>query len=274
MIKIFILGYTGMLGNYIYKYLKQFYYIKIYNSNDIDILHINFNTLENFFLKENIKTNDIIINCIGVIPQNIIYDKDECYKYYKINSIFPNWLSLLAMKYNLKIIHPSTDCVYNGKKGNYSESDKHDEQNDYGKSKSNGENSYITIIRTSIIGEELKNKNSLIEWIKKNKNREIEGWNNHIWNGITCLQFAKIVKEIIDKNLFWNGVRHIFTPNKISKYELILLINEIYKLNIKVNKINKNNIIDKSLITNYDNMIFDIPEIKQQIIEQKEFQYD
>jgi dTDP-4-dehydrorhamnose reductase len=115
--------------------------------------------------------------------------------------------------------------------------------NDYGISKYLGEQLlYTTIIRSSIIGEHKTDKSSLIEWIKSNSNKSVNGYTNHLWNGITCLEYAKLIKEIIDNNFFWYGVKNIvstFNSNLfISKYELIILISNIFKLNITINPIN------------------------------------
>ena len=77
--------------------------------------------------------------------------------------------------------------------------------------------------------EESKNKLSLLEWVKSNKNMEIKGFKNHLWNGVTCLQLSKLIFNFIKNNINWSGVRHIFS-NQVSKYELVKYINEIYEL--------------------------------------------
>ena len=144
---------------------------------------------------------------------------------------------------------------------------------EYGVSKSLGEMCYnTTIIRTSIIGEERKNKYSLLEWVKKHNNNTINGYTNHLWNGVTCLQLAKIINQIINNNIWWKGVRHIFSPNTVSKYELVNIINDVYKLNNTVVKFKTNNNIDKTLCTNYEtNHLFNIPNLIDQICELKNF---
>ena len=168
------------------------------------------------------------------------------------------------------MIHITTDCVFSGKDGNYNENSIQDEINDYGLSKSLGELCNATIIRTSIIGEEINNKRSLLEWVKSNKNKEINGFNNHYWNGVTCLELSKIIYQIINKQLFWDGVRHIYSPNSVSKYELVSLINTIYNLNIKINKINTNETVDKTITSNKE-IIFNIPDLSIQIQELKNY---
>jgi dTDP-4-dehydrorhamnose reductase len=130
--------------------------------------------------------------------------------YISTNTIFPHKLAEFSKNNGNKMIHITTDCVFSGKKGNYTETDKHDAEDIYGISKSLGEPIDICIIRTSIIGEEFTGKKSLIEWIKSCKNGRIEGYGKFYWNGITCLELAKIILNIIKTNTYWYGVRHFF----------------------------------------------------------------
>ena len=261
---IYLFGSTGMLGNYIKNRLNPLFNLSYKNREDFDIFKDNFEKLT--IILKDLKENDIIINCAGVIPQKL--SNNEYKKYIKINTLFPHKLQSIVEKKNAKLIHITTDCVFDGKKGSpYNENDTHTETNIYGVSKSLGEPENATVIRTSIIGEELKDKKSLLEWVKSNKNKTINGYSNHLWNGVTCLTLANIIKDIINKNLFWKGVRHIFSPNIISKYELCCYISEIYKLNINVNKIEHGNSVDKSLTTIHNNFIdnFNINNIYDQI---------
>jgi len=266
---IFIFGSTGMLGNYITKYLKEKNKeIVELTRKDIDASKVSFDILNNLFNEKNISNKDIVINCIGIIPQSHKINDTSIKNYFIINSLFPIMLSVLCQQNKAKLIHITTDCVYNGKQnGNYTELDKSNEVSAYGVSKSLGENCLnATIIRTSIIGEENRNKYSLVEWIKSNKNNKVKGYTNHYWNGVTCLQLSKIINEIIDKNLFWNGIRHIFSPSHVSKYDIVKMVNEIYKLNIDIEMFETHQPINKTLSSIYNNL-FTIPDLKQQIIE-------
>ena len=260
--KIILFGSSGMLGNYIYKVLSEKYIVITITRKEFDIENDLWSKLDNLLEKE---YNDVqtIINCAGVIPQNCA--TLDYKKYIRINTLFPHKLKELSTKYNYKFIHITTDCVYNGQKGNYIETDVHSETGIYGISKSLGEPEDACIIRTSIIGEELLNKRSLLEWLISNKNNKINGYANHLWNGVTCLTLSEIIKTIIEKNLFWEGVRHIYSPNTVSKYELCVYINEIYNLNIAICKY-ETEIINKSLGSCY-NMNFKIKKIENQIID-------
>lgn len=249
--KIILFGKNGMLGNYIYKYFNTIenYNIIAFNRNDIDIRKISFDFLSSFLdnYVDNIN-NTTIINAIGLIlPVKNTNPLDNLI----INSVFPNLLSIYCKYKNIHYIQPSTDCVYDGKNiGNYTEDIEPTETNIYGLTKMIGEPKYGTIIRVSIIGEEIYHKYSLIEWVKSNKNKKINGFTNHLWNGITCLEYCHVIKKIIDEKLFWNGIRHIYS-NTITKYELITYINKYFNLNINVEPLETQICINKTLKSNY-----------------------
>jgi len=269
-VKIIVFGSTGMLGKYISLYLsqQQLNVINITRKN-IDVIqspNLLLN-LENILLQHNIQKNDIVINCIGLIPQTQNYNPLH---YFTTNSLLPYHLSQLSLKYNFHFIHPTTDCVFSGQKGLYNELDLKDDPTIYGSSKILGENiPNTTIIRTSIIGQQLHNNYSLLQWLISNQNKTVNGYTNHLWNGITCLQFAKIIHYIITHNKFWIGIQHVFSNEIISKYHLLQLINETYNLNVNIIPTQTPHNINKSLTTIHSN--FNIPPLKQQLIELSQF---
>ena len=141
----------------------------------------------------------------------------------------------------------------------------------YGKSKSLGEPENCTVVRTSIIGEEVSNGRSLLEWVKSNKNGSANGFLNHFWNGLTCLEVAKFIeREFLVKNNYWQGVKHVFS-NKINKAELLNLINKYYDLNINVNPTNAPIFCDRSMVSIYETSDFNIPSLEKQIEEMSNF---
>jgi dTDP-4-dehydrorhamnose reductase len=196
-----------------------------------------------------------------LIPQR---NNQSNYEYIRVNSEFPHLLNGVSQKYNCHFIHITTDCVFDGSKGKYIETDHHTENGIYGHSKSLGEPLSATVLRTSIIGEEVENKKSLLEWVKSQNGNRINGFVNHYWNGVTCLQLAKIVQQIISQNLYWQGVRHIFSPTYVSKFELVKMISDIYKLQIEIIPL-ETKVCDKTLSSKYN--IFVIPELYEQIQE-------
>lgn len=262
--KILIFGSTGMLGRYVTCILSDIYNVICCNRQEFDIITDNWNKL--YDVTENLTSGDIIINCAGTIPQK--YNPDNLIAYIRVNSIFPHKLSEIAKNKTLNFIHITTDCVYSGMKGNYRPYDKPDTKNIYGISKYLGEPEDAMIIRTSIIGEEITGKKSLLEWVLQNSNGAIKGFNNHIWNGVTCLSLAELIYTIIKESGYWKGVRHIFSPRHVSKYELCCIINEIYNLHIEIE--NTQDIVSKNM-TLTDSTSFIKDDIYVQIQNQKNF---
>lgn len=263
--RLIILGKNGMLGAYATKFFQNKYEILSFERKDLDFTKQSQLSLKNFF-DELCKEDDIVLNCAGAIKQRN-YTNSEMIL---VNSVIPNVLAETKLRKGCQVIHITTDCVFSGDKGGYTEKDNHDAEDGYGKTKSLGENLLNTNIRTSIIGEEYLNKLSLLEWVKSNSQKEIYGYTNHYWNGMTCLELCKLVDKIIYSEDFWKGTRHFFSNRVVSKFELCNLINKEYFLNI--------NIIPKETETNcfrnlsslYD-IKYEISDLEQQIKELKNY---
>jgi dTDP-4-dehydrorhamnose reductase len=197
---------------------------------------------------------DCIVNCIGLIKQlideNSLNSKDLANK---INVKFPKNLNLYANINEIPLIQIGTDCVYSGKSGRYSENNPHDPIDLYGITKSLGEKSSDTsmIIRCSIVGKEFNSANSLMGWIlSQSYGATINGYTNHIWNGVTTLHFAQVVWGIIQNKSYEPGVVHLVPKDTLNKYELIELITKNFgRDDLIVSKFEAENSINRSLIT-------------------------
>ena len=186
-----------------------------------------------------------------------------------VNSMFPHILSNVCEEMGIHLIHITTDCVFSGNDGRYTEESLHDCTDVYGKTKSLGEPSNCTVVRTSIIGEEIGTSRSLIEWVKSQDGKTVNGYLNHQWNGLTCHQTAKVFEDIIRNEKYWKGVRHIHSPNSLNKYELVKSIIQAHNLQIEINPVDGPTKCDRSLSTIYDELsTFEIPEILTQLEEQ------
>ena len=232
--KIFVLGSRGMAGHTICSYFKNHtthiaYGIARNNSDfSVDIE----NDLEYLEHLINEYEPDVIINCIGLLIKDC---NDRPDRAIYINSFFPHWLENLTKNTETKIIHLSTDCVFDGIKGNYTEQDIHTETNWYGRTKSMGElNNKNLTIRTSIIGTELKVKgNGLLEWALRQE-FSVNGYINHLWSGITTLELAKFIEYVINNKIELDKTYHLISPQPINKYDLLKLIYDTWNKKIEV----------------------------------------
>lgn len=271
--KILILGSNGMAGHILTRYLKEkgFDVSTLARDNaDFCVDIENKNQLDNFFSSKN-SICDFLINCIGLLIGDA--NKDPSRAAY-INSYFPHYLEQKYSSSTTRIVHLSTDCVFDGTKGNYVESDIHTEMNYYGKSKSLGEINNIKDItfRMSIIGPELKsNGTGLLQWILTNPDTELNGWENAWWNGITTLQLAKCIEQYIQNPIISGVYNLVNNNNKINKYELLVKINEIYNLNKKINKVQGPKSVNKILLDTRKEFNFDIPDYDTMISEMRNF---
>ena len=267
--KIIILGKNGMLGTYLYKYLKNKYEVYGVTRNQIDFADTE-NLKQKFTTLHTLKEGDIVVNCVGTIKPRC--DELGDINAIKINSIVPRLLAEDSKEKGYRLIHPTTDCIFSGNTGQYTEQSAMDVTDVYGVTKFLGETNNSTNIRVSIIGEEIYNKRSLVEWCKTLDNKTAKGFTDHLWNGITCLQYAKIVDTMIENNIWWQGVRHLLSPTPVTKYELVTLITKAYNINVAIESVVSGKKCDRTLNTTYiENNLFKIPNLDTQIAEMKEY---
>ena len=169
---------------------------------------------------------EIILNCIGVLIRGSKEHPDNAIL---INAHFPHLLKKLSDEVGAKLVHISTDCVFSGKKGNYTEEDFRDADDVYGRSKALGEvvNDKDLTIRTSIIGPELKkNGEGLFHWFM-NQHGQVNGFKTAIWGGVTTLELAKAIDKAIEQGI--SGLIQLSNGVGISKYDLLVLFKEIWQ---------------------------------------------
>ena len=168
---------------------------------------------------------EIILNCIGVLIKGSKEHPDNAIL---INAYFPHLLKKLSDEIGAKLIHISTDCVFSGNKGNYTENDFRDADDVYGRSKALGEvvNEKDLTIRTSIIGPELKkNGEGLFHWFM-NQHGQVNGFKTAIWGGVTTLELAKAIDKAIGQQK--TGLIQLSNGAEISKYDLLMLFKELW----------------------------------------------
>lgn len=236
-----VIGANGMLGWAVSSYFKSrgFAVVEL-TKKEFDIAKDPIKDLEKFINK-----SEVVVNCAGVIKPQI--EKNKVEDVLKINGVFPWNLAKTCLNLKKLCFHITTDCVFSGKKGNYNENDLVDANDLYGISKNMGDTDLCMTFRVSIIGEELNNKRSLVEWIKVNKDKEINGFVNHRWNGITTVYLAQIIETTLLKGAYKPGIYHVFSSKPVSKFKLLKMVSKIYGLDCKIMKTKAPEKVDRSL---------------------------
>jgi dTDP-4-dehydrorhamnose reductase len=266
--KILIIGANGMAGHLISDYLSLNSMFEIrrvardrFNKKtDFIIDATDFNATE--ALISEFKP-DYVINAIGILNADADNNPDRAVL---INSYFPHFLAKICDKYESKLFHVSTDCVFNGKKGAYLENHFKDGIGFYAQSKALGEVNYhnhITI-RTSIIGPDIKrNGIGLLNWILSQKDK-ITGYSKAFWGGVTTLELAKAIEFFILQKIDGVNLYHLTNSEKISKLDLIEIINEVFNLKLKITA-SSEYIVDKSLINSNRLITYKVPSYQEMI---------
>lgn len=266
--RILVLGSSGMLGHVVVQYFsEQGYQIgtvaRTKNSDyNLDVCD-NMEGLEDIF--NNFKP-EVVINCIGILNK---VAEDNKYMAVKLNSLLPHYIDMLSLKYNFKFIHVSTDCVFEGIKGNYIESDYKDATSFYGQSKALGEinNNYNLTLRTSIVGPDInENGIGLFNWFMKQE-VAIGGYTRVVWTGVTTIELAKCMEIAIKNNL--TALYHVCNNETINKYDLCQLFNQYFNKNLTINK--NDSVISNKSIINTSDFDFGIPSYEKMIKEMKEW---
>lgn len=264
MTKILVLGATGMLGHKLCQHLPRmgmdvtgttrgrkdkldniqpfFKDTKIIGNLDVE----DNESLDSLLKREQ---PEYVINCVGIIKQ--LKSAENKFLSIGINAYLPHRLANLCKKHNNKLIHISTDCVFDGTRGNYKEDDKPDAKDLYGITKMLGETdteetSAVTI-RSSIIGRQISEpKLSLIEWFLQQKGTKIKGFNKAIYTGLTTIEMARAIESVIKVPSFFNGVYHVASA-PITKYDLLVKLRDLMNINIEIEK-DEEFFCDRSLI--------------------------
>jgi dTDP-4-dehydrorhamnose reductase len=208
---------------------------------------------------------DFIINCVGLLNKTAEENPGDAIL---TNSYFPHFLETVTKNSNSRIIHISTDCVFSGKKGQYLESDFKDGVGFYAQTKSLGEinNKKDLTIRTSIIGPEInQNGIGLFDWFSK-QNGAVNGYCNVYWSGVTTVYLARFIIEIIQDFKF-TGLIHLTNNTPIDKFNLLLLIKNVFKWeHVEVNSF-EDYYSDKTLVCSDKDIWGKVPSYEQMMID-------
>lgn len=255
--KVIVIGATGMLGYSIFSNLSELSNLDVYGTvrtvnglekffPSIDKLIPNVDVKNFETLERAVSTAkpDVIINCIGLIKQHDV--SKQHVEAIEINALLPHKIAQLCDTIEARLIHFSTDCVFDGKAGNYVESDLPTATDLYGKSKCLGEVDYgkHVTLRTSIIGHELKSSVSLIDWFL-NQEGTVRGFSKAVFSGLPTAYVAKVLADYVLPNSSLAGLYQL-SVDPIDKHSLISKVADVYNKHIEIEKF-ENFVMDRSL---------------------------
>ena len=256
--KVLIVGATGMLGYSLFKNLSDADQLDVYGTvrnikgkekyytgcEERLFTNVDVNNLGSIEAVIESLEPEIVINCIGLIKQHDI-SKQHIHAI-EINALLPHQIANLCDKYSAKLIHFSTDCVFSGNEGFYTEESTADATDLYGKSKCLGEIDYAPhlTLRTSIIGHELNSSVSLIDWFLS-QTGGVKGFSKAIFSGLPTCYVAKLLAENILKSPELTGLYHLSVA-PIDKYTLLKQVAETYSKQVEINEFT-GFVIDRSL---------------------------
>jgi len=272
--KYIVLGATGMAGHTICLYLQeQGHAVTAFSTSAFPFCdNINGDAMDKQFITSMLRDGDydVVINCIGILNQACDREPSRAVN---LNSYLPHLIADTLRDTRTKLIHMSTDCVFSGKSGTYSESSFRDGETFYDRTKALGEieDAKNLTFRNSIIGPDMKEDGiGLFNWFMK-QSGTVNGYTKAIWTGVTTLALAKAMERAAAENL--TGIYNLVNNESISKFDLLGLFNNYMRdgeLSIKPSEaVNLN----KSLVNNRTDFSFEVLNYERMVIEMKEWIY-
>lgn len=241
MSRTVVLGANGMLGYAVRTYFsRKGDDVLALGRPEFDIAADPMNRLESLLAGA-----DRVINCAGVIKPRIAEMAVEAVL--KVNAIFPRNLAKLCNRLESPLYHVTTDCVYTGNDGGYTEESYFDAEDVYGLSKNAGDAADCMVLRTSIIGEETGQSRSLLEWARSQAGKQVNGFLNHRWNGVTTVHLAEVIDEIDSSGRYARGIHHIHSPDVVNKAELLEIMDTVYDLGLTIQPVDAEVACDRSM---------------------------
>lgn len=256
--KVLVLGVSGMLGNAVFRVLGDSPGIEVRGTarsaaaarqlpealrdrivTGIDVE--NFDSLARAFA---VARPDAVINCVGLIKQ--LTEADDALAAIPINSMLPHRLARLCEVAGARLVHVSTDCVFAGTRGMYTEDDPADAQDLYGRSKHLGEVRYphTVTLRTSIIGHELNSAHGLVGWFLSQQG-PVRGFTRAVFSGLPTVELATVIRDRVLPDGGLSGLYHVAAA-PIAKFDLLELVAAQYGKAIDINP-DDSVVIDRSL---------------------------
>ncbi|MGE8637353.1 MAG: dTDP-4-dehydrorhamnose reductase family protein [Achromobacter sp.] len=245
--KILVLGVTGMLGSAVFARFSEDPAFETWGTlrGAAGLRHFSEASRQRLLTGVDVLDNDslvaaigrvkpdVVINCIGLIKQ--LADANDPLVALPVNAMLPHRLSRLCALASARLIHVSTDCVFDGRKGMYLESDPSDAEDLYGKSKYIGEvvnDAHAITLRTSIIGHEIGSNVALVDWFLS-QSGPVKGYQRAVFSGLPTTELARVMKDFVIPNPSLHGLYHCAVA-PIDKYSLLTLVAQVYGKQIDI----------------------------------------
>lgn len=264
--KVIVLGGSGMLGSMVADYLSRDPELEVTATTRTEALasacrarlgEVRWRLLDAAEPESGaglLEGYDYAVNAVGIIKP-LIHDDNasEVERAVRVNALFPHALARRAEAAGTRVLQIATDCVYDGSKGHYVETDAHDPLDVYGKTKSLGEvhSPRVHHLRCSIIGPEFKEPKSLMEWfLGQPPGGSVNGFVNHNWNGVTTLHFAKLCHGVIKRNLSLPHAQHVVPRGEVTKCEMLQLFARCFgREDVTIRPTEAGVVVDRTLST-------------------------
>ena len=236
-----VLGAAGMLGHRVWRELHEHMeaYAAIRRSYD-DVASLSWFDRPSVIERIDVSSDadldrafsvakpDVVINAVGIVKQR---DDANAVQTISINALLPHKLAARCSDAGARLIHVSTDCVFSGSRGHYTEQDTPDARDLYGRSKLLGEvgEADCLTIRTSMVGREIGSSRGLIEWFVAHRGETVPGFTRARFSGLSTVELARLIRRVIDEHVDLRGVWHV-AGEQISKFELLSIVNDTFGL--------------------------------------------
>ncbi|SPP66211.1 dTDP-4-dehydrorhamnose reductase family protein [Nitrospira lenta] len=244
--KVLVIGASGMLGNAVLRLFAESPEHQAYGSVRSNgalrflpshlhpnvIVDVDVENADNLTRLFAIVQPDMVINCVGLVKQ--LAEANDPLSAILINALFPHRLAQLCEVAGARLVHLSTDCIFSGTKGMYTETDASDAKDLYGRSKFLGEVNYphAITLRTSIIGHELNGAHSLVGWFLSQEGT-VKGFKRAIFSGLPTVEIARLIRDHVIPHPELHGLYHV-SAKPISKFELLTIVATQYGKSIGI----------------------------------------
>ncbi len=243
--RILILGGTGMLGHALWRAWRDRHEVWVTSRSEYSRWEsLGIYDRERFLGRVEATDDDAlvkamaiarpsaVVNCVGIIKQ--LKEAHDPFLSISINSLLPHRVARFCAAIGARLIHISTDCVFSGRDGQYTESSIADAEDLYGRTKYLGEvgTRGAVTLRTSIIGRELETRSGLVEWFLGSRG-SVRGYTGAIYSGLTTLELARVIERVLSEHPLLTGVYQV-SSDRITKYDLLLLLRDAFGISVMV----------------------------------------